>query len=177
VTSTRRSGYGEGVEAGWQAYPGAPSGEAAFRLPPVEPGRIVRLGAICDLGPPRADPSGQGFQVSEFATLEDGRRVLLHEGGRGFTMGGVRSTGGWKASDARWGLTLEQLTADVLLVVRPDDDDDPEPHPWSWLGGLARSRGLDVTAEELRGLPYDVVFTDELRGWLAAYRGEPPGAD
>ncbi len=115
--------------------------------------------------------------MSEFVTLEDGRRVLLHDGGRGLTTSGVRSTGGWKAPDVRWRLTLEQLASDVLTVVLPDDDDDPEPHPWSWLSDLARSRGLDVTADDLRALPYDVVFTDELRRWLAAYREETPGPD
>ena len=163
-----------GVEGGWQSYPGARK-ETAFRLPPVEPGRIVGLGAICDLRPEQADPRDQSFSVSEFVTLEDGRRVLLHED-RGFTIG-VRSTGEWKPRDARWALTLEGLTSDVLLVVIPDDDDDTEPHPWSWLADLARSRGLDVTADDLRELPYDVVFTDKLRQWLAAYPGETPGRD
>ena len=91
--------------------------------------------------------------MSEFVTLEDGRRVLLHDGGRGLMTSGVRSTGGWQAPDVSWKLTLEQLTDDVLLVVLPDDDDDPEPHPWSWLSDLARSRGLDVTADDLRELP------------------------
>jgi hypothetical protein len=70
--------------------------------------------------------------------------------------------------------TLEGLARDVLTVVLPDDDDDPEPHPWAWLSDLARSRGLDATAADLRGLPYDVVFTEELRRWLAAYREETP---
>jgi hypothetical protein len=158
-----------GVEGGWQPYPGALQGETAFQLPPVAPGRIVGLGAICDVRAQHADPRDQGFSVSEFVTLEDGRRVLLHDGGRGFTIG-VRSTGESKPPDVRWQLTLEGLTSDVLLVVLPDDDDDPEPHPWSWLSDLARSRGLDVTATDLRELPYEVVFTDELREWLAAYR-------
>ena len=162
-----------GVESGWQPYPGAHDGEAAFRLPPVEPGRVVGLGAVCDLSPPRADARDQDFEVSEFVTLEDGRRVLLHDGGRGFTMG-VRSTGNRKPPDVRLGLTLEVLTNDVLTVVLPDDDDDPEPHPWSWLSDLARARGLDVSADDLRALPYDVVLTDELRRWLAAYREESP---
>jgi len=167
-----------GVEGGWQAYPGARDAEAAFRLPPVEPGRVVGLGAICDLRAPHADPRESfSFKVSEFVTLEDGRRVLLHDGGRGLMTSGVRSTGGWKAPDVRWGLTLEQLASDVLTVVLPDDDDDPEPHPWSWLSDLARARGLDVTADDLRALTYEVVFTDELRQWLAAYREETPGAD
>ncbi|MGH3138268.1 MAG: hypothetical protein ACRDQE_00905 [Gaiellales bacterium] len=130
------------------------------------------MGAICDLGPEHDDSRDQGFKVGEFVTLEDGRRVLLHDGGRGFGMG-IRSTGGSTPPDVRWGLTLEQLVSDVLTVVLPDDD-DPEPHPWSWLSDLARSRGLDVTADDLRKLPYDVVFTDELRRWLAAYREEAP---
>jgi hypothetical protein len=135
---------------------------------------VVGLGAICDLGPEHADSRDQGFSVSEFVTLADGRRVLLHDRGRGFTIG-VRSIGERKPRDVRWGLTLEALARDVLTVVLPDDDDDPEPHPWSWLSGLARSRGLDVTANDLRALQYDVVFTDELRRWLAAYREETPG--
>ncbi len=156
-----------GVEGGWQPYPGARSGEAAFQLPPVEPGRVVGLGAICDLHPPGSDPRAQSFDVSEFVTLEDGRRVLLHDGGRGLTIG-IRSTGTSKPPDVRRRLTLEQLTSDVLTVVLPDDEDDTEPHPWSWLSGLARARGLDVTADDLRELPYDVVFTDELREWLTS---------
>jgi len=160
-----------GVESGWQPHPGAHDGEAAFQLPPVEPGRVDRLGAVCDLRPLRADPRDQGFEVRAGVPLEHGRRVLLHDAGRGFTMG-VRSTGNRKPPDVRLGLTLEVLTNDVLTVVLPDDDDDPEPHPWSWLSGLARARGLDVSADDLRALPYVVVFTDELRRWLAAYREE-----
>jgi hypothetical protein len=166
------------VERGWQPFPGARDGEVAFRLPPVAPGRVVGLGAICDLRTQHDDPRESfGFKVSEFVTLEDGRRVLLHDGGRGLTTSGVRSTGGWKAPDVRWGLTLEQLASDVLTVVLPDDEDDPEPHPWAWLSELARCRGLDVTADDLRALPYGVVFTDELRQWLTAYREETPEHD
>jgi hypothetical protein len=59
----------------------------------------------------------------------------------------------------------------------PDDDEGPEPHPWWWLSELARSRGLDVTADDLRALPYDVVFTGELSRWLAAYREETTWRD
>ena len=111
--------------------------------------------------------------MSEFVILEDGRRVLLHDGGRGLMAEGVRTTSGWRAPDVRWRLTLEKLTADVLVVVVPDDENDPEPHPWSWLAELARARGLEVTADDLRELPYEVIFTDELRRWLAAYREDP----
>jgi len=157
------------MERGWQPYPGARE-ETAGRLPPVEPGRVVGLGAVCDLGPPGSDPREQGFTVGEFVTLEDGRQVVLHED-RGFT-DAIRSTGEPAPADVRQGLTLEQLTRDVLLVVLPDDDDATEAHPWPWLAELARARGLDVTADHLRTLPYEVVFTEKLRRWLAAYSSD-----
>ena len=31
-----------------------------------------------------------------------------------------------------------------------------------------------MTADDLRELRYEVVFTDELRRWFEAYRDEPP---
>jgi hypothetical protein len=31
-----------------------------------------------------------------------------------------------------------------------------------------------VSADDRRALPYDVVFTDELRRWLAAHHEETP---
>jgi hypothetical protein len=148
------------VSGGWRAHPDADDDPAD--LPPVQPGRVVGLGAICDLRPQRPDEArSQSFSVSEFATLEDGRRVTLHDD-RGFTIG-WRSVG-----DADPGHeTLESMTRNVLNVVLPDDDECAEEHPWSWLADLARARGLDVTPEDLRGLPYEVVFTDKVRQWLA----------
>jgi hypothetical protein len=135
--------------------------------PPVEPGRVVGLGAVCDLRPPHsAAARDRSFSVAEFATLEDGRRVTLHEA-RGFTLG-ARSTGEPGPQELREHLTLEHLTRNVLNVVLPDDDESGEEHPWDWLAGLARERGLNVTADDLRDLPYEVVFTDELRRWLSA---------
>ena len=153
-----------GVEGGWHASPDAIDGHA--NLPPVKPGRVVGLGAICDLRPQRLDAArSQSFSVSEFVTLEDGRRVILHED-RGFTIG-WRSSGESGSGDIRRHETLESMTRDVLNVVLPDDDECADDHPWSWLADLARARGLNVTAEDLRGLPYEVIFTDEVRRWLA----------
>lgn len=154
-----------GLERGWRPYPGA-TNVGVGRLPPVKPGRVVGLGAICDLGPQRSDGSGdQSFSVSEFVTLEDGRRVILHRD-RGFTLG-WRSSGESGSGDIREHETLESLTRDVLNVVLPDDDDCAEDHPWSWLADLARARGLIVTVEDLRGLPYEVIFTEMVRRWAA----------
>lgn len=145
----------------WRPYPGA-SDAGEDRLPPVKPGRVVGIGAVCDLGPQLS--GDQSFSVSEFVTLEDGRRVILHED-RGFTLG-FRSTGEALEGDVRE--TPESLTRDVLNVVLPDDDESGEDHPWAWLAGLARARGLAVTADDLRGLPYVVVFTENVRRWLGA---------
>jgi hypothetical protein len=154
-----------GAKGGWGLHPDSKNVRAE-RLPPVKPGRVVGLGAICDLGPqPPDDARSQSFSVSEFVTLEDGRRVILHED-RGFTIG-LRSTGKSDPGDLREHETLESLTRDVLNTVLPDDDVPAEAHPWSWLADLARARGLNVTADDLRSLPYEVTFTDEVRRWLA----------
>ena len=153
-----------GVEDGWHAHPDAADDHA--NLLPVEPGRVVGLGAICDLRPQRSDETrSESFSVSEFVTLEDGRRVILHED-RGFTIG-WGSSGESGSGDIRGHETPESMTRNVLNVVLPDDDEDAEDHPWSWLADLARARGLNVTAEDLRGLPYEVIFTDKVRRWLA----------
>lgn len=118
------------------------------------------LGAICDLLTRGVDGARSlSFSVSEFALLDDGRRVILHED-RGFTIGSGR--GGTLGHE-----TPETITSDVLNVVLPDDDDSDDDHPWSWLAELCRARGLDVTADDLRDLPYMVILSDSVRGRLA----------
>jgi hypothetical protein len=125
----------------------------------------VGLGAICDLRPQRfGEGSDRNFSVSEFVMLEDGRRVILHQA-RGFTIG-RRSAG--ESGAIRERVTPEELTRNVLTTVLPDDDECAEDHPWSWLASLAQARGLDVTAEDLRGLPYEVILTDKVARWLAS---------
>lgn len=154
-----------GAKDGWQPHPDVRDVRAKG-FPPVKPGRVVGVGAICDLGPERsADARSRNFSVREFVTLEDGRRVILHED-RGFTIG-LRSTGKSDPGDLREHETLENLTRSVLNTVLPDDDEPAEDHPWSWLADLGRARGLSVTADELRSLPYEVTFTDKVRQWLA----------
>jgi hypothetical protein len=54
-----------------------------------------------------------------------------------------------------------------LAVVLPDDDVPAEDHPWTWLADLARARGLNVSADDLRSLAYEVIFSDKVRRWLA----------
>ena len=152
-------------EAGWHAHPDAIGHHAP--LPPVKPGRVVGIGAICDLGPRRfRETHSQSFSVSEFVMLEDGRRVILHED-RGFTLG-WRSSGESGAGEIRGQETLDSITRDVLNTVLPDDDELAEDHPWPWLANLARARGLDVTADDLRDLAYEVILTDNVTRWLGS---------
>ncbi|WP_275408823.1 hypothetical protein [Micromonospora qiuiae] len=35
-----------------------------------------------------------------------------------------------------------------------------------WKLRAGQARGLEVTADDLRGLPYEVVFTDAVARWL-----------
>ena len=129
-------------------------------------GRVVGIGAICDLGPGQSvDVRTQNFSVSEFVTLEDGRRVILHKD-RGFTSA-LRSSGKSGPGGLREHVTLESLTKSVLNTVLPDDDEPADDHPWLWLADLARARGLNVSADDLRSLKYEVTFTDRVRRWLA----------
>jgi hypothetical protein len=134
------------------------------------PRRVVALGATCDVRPPTDDPLRQRFSISEFALLDDGRRVILDHP-RGYTLGAP--SGG--VGDYE---TIESVTRDVLNAVIPEDDDVDagEEHPWSWLAELARARGLDITAEDLRELPYEVVLTDDVIRWLGASGPRSTGA-
>jgi hypothetical protein len=109
---------------------------------------------------------GVSFAVHEFAELADGRRLTLHTD-RGFT-GFTMASNGPAPSDQWRSLTLEALERDVRTTVLPDDDDTGDEHPWEWLAGLLHARGVHVTAEELRLLPYGVEFSERLRERLEA---------
>ena len=63
-------------------------------------------------------------------------------------------------------LTLDHLERDVRTTVLPDDDDTQDEHPWEWIAELLHVRGVTATAEELRLVPYDVVFSERLRARL-----------
>lgn len=121
---------------------------------------LIRLGAIADLDPTgNGDPRQLRIAVSEFVDTQDGRRVVLHAE-RGYTAT-IRPDG-----DIWAHATADTITRDVLSTVLPSDDPVTEEHPYEWLAGLARERGLPVTADELRALPYVVELTDRVRGRL-----------
>ena len=89
---------------------------------------------------------GASFRVQEFAVLADGRRLPLGDE-RGF------SGGTWPFA------TLENLEADVRTTVLPDDDETDDEHPWTWLAERLHTHGVVAGAEQLKPLPYDVVFS------------------
>ena len=62
---------------------------------------------------------------------------------------------------------MDTIVLNVLGAVRPDDVDREDDHPWSWLAALATARGLQVSAEVLQVLPYDVILADSVTELLA----------
>jgi hypothetical protein len=110
-----------------------------------------------------ASPGSVSFRVDEFAVLADGRRLVLHSGERGFSVSGpVLPTPG----DPLAGMTASGIESDVLTTVLPHEDDGEE-HPWEWLAQLLRAQGCEVSAAAIRSLPYNVEFSERLRGLLA----------
>lgn len=119
---------------------------------------VVRLGAWCDYSAEQ-DGRSAAFDVHEFAVLADGRRLTLHSE-RGFSL---------SAGDDPWHyITLESLERDVRTTVLPDDEDTDNEHPWEWLAELVHAHGIEVSPDELRRVPYDVVFSERVRSRLAA---------
>jgi hypothetical protein len=159
----------------WSPYPSisrsSPERVSSGFEPVGNPGgqreRILGLGAICELRPPTPLGTSQSFSVAEFALLIDGTKVLLHDD-RGFTIGAP--------SGQLRHVTAETIVQSVLNVVLPYDDESSDEHPWIWLASLAQARNLDVTSEELRHLPYEVLLSDKVRKWLSLTQDEGTGS-
>jgi hypothetical protein len=89
------------------------------------------------------------IDVHEFAMLDDGRRLTLHQD-RGFSTSATR-------------LTADQAERSVLTTVLPDDAEvTGEDHPWERLASLIRIHGVPVTPEQLKTVPYVVEFGSRL---------------
>ena len=116
--------------------------------------RVVGLGAECDVDDANTDSSQASFRVSEFAVLDDGSRVILHYE-RGFVS---KSSSGhpWRH------LSFDGLDRSVRTTLLPDDDPTDDEHPWEWLVELLDTRGITTTVDQLRQVPYNVVFTDRV---------------
>jgi hypothetical protein len=138
---------------------GAADGDAGQE--PVDPRAGPRPGRFVPLpGVPVLFPGSIAFRVEEFAVLPGGRRIRLHAE-RGFGLSG--------GADPWQYLTLASLADSVRATVLPDDAEATgEDHPWEWLAELLRAQGIEVSGAELRGLPYDVEFSDRLRARVPA---------
>jgi hypothetical protein len=93
------------------------------------------------------------FDVHEFAVLDDGRRLTLHQE-RGFSTSATPAT-------------ADHVERSVLTTVLPDDAEvTGEEHPWEWLASLIRNHGVAVTPEQLKAVPYVVEFGPRLAALL-----------
>ncbi len=116
---------------------------------------VVGLGAWSELA--RKNQRGMAIDVHEFAVLDDGRRLTLHQE-RGFSTSATR-------------MTADHAERSVLTTVLPDDAEvTGEDHPWEWLAALIRAHGVAVTAEQLKAVPYVVELGPRLSAVL-----EPAG--
>ena len=133
---------------------------------------VVALGAYCDLASSVQAPANPGdlsFAVSEFAVLDDGRRITLHAD-RGWSESLRRYVPKGEPLPVNWGepldpwehMSRDDLMRSTLLVVLPDDDDDPDDHPYEWLAGRLSEHGIRASAAELRCLPYTVELSPQL---------------
>ncbi len=106
---------------------------------------------------------GLHFHVEEFATLSDGRRLVLSN-----DRGWGQSMSGGRGPDDMWAYeTVEDIERTALNVVLPDDAEETgEEHPWELLAERIRAFGIETTSEDLRHLPYDVVLSQRLRARL-----------
>ncbi|MFF4416182.1 hypothetical protein ACFYY8_26975 [Streptosporangium sp. NPDC001559] len=116
---------------------------------------VIGIYAFCDVDP-AASPSGRfDFTVTEFAELSDGQTVLLRETG-------------WSSTPSAGGpldLSEEILLENVRAVVLPDDaETSNDGHPWQQFVTALVAKGVPVTADELRDVPYTIRLAPGLPG-------------
>jgi hypothetical protein len=98
--------------------------------------------------------------VSEFIQLDDGERIILHAE-RGFS--------GQSSTHDIWARqSVDTITRGVLTTVLPDGGDSDDEHPWEWLAELSCARGVAVTSDELRQVPYTVELSERVLQRLSA---------
>ena len=99
------------------------------------------------------DSLGQSIDIREYAELSDGSLLLL-KADRGASIGGGNA--GEPAGRA-------ELTESALIALLPDEGDhldEGEKLPWHLLAEQARGKGLIVTADQLRTLPFRLEFSE-----------------
>jgi hypothetical protein len=93
------------------------------------------------------------IDVHEFAVLDDGRRLTLHQD-RGFSTSATH-------------ITADHAERSVLMTVLPDDAEvTGDDHSWEWLASLIRGNEIAVESEHLKTVPYVVEFGPRLSALL-----------
>ncbi len=117
---------------------------------------VKGLIAICDSDEVQGFELEKSYQVSEFAQLANGDIVLLRDD-RGWTVSAVQGF----HKDGRLGISVVLDT--IKSVVLPDEDlIGNDPHPWEDLVWAASQRGLAVTVDELKNMPYRIYVSERI---------------
>ena len=137
-------------------------------------GVVARLVTLVDLRDTDLD-GHMSFSARHEAVLEDGRHVLLLDD-RGWSSSFLRTTG--DSGSARdvpdfWATTSrEEIEETTRFVVGPDEpfggrsQEDMERDHWAHLAGILREQGVAANADELKGLPHDVVLSERVLALL-----------
>jgi hypothetical protein len=135
---------------------------------------VARLVTLVDL---RDDGlEGQmSFSARQEAVLVDDRRVLLLDD-RGWTSSLVRAIAEPDSPQDVpdfWDVTsAEEIEETSRWVVGPDEPFDGrsqevmERDHWAYLAGILRQQGVAADADELKGLPHDVVLSERVLALL-----------
>jgi hypothetical protein len=147
--------------------------------------RVARLLTLVDLVENQIE--GQvSFSARLEAVLADERRVLVLDD-RGWSSSLPRTTadpGSGLPGDAPdfWAVTsVEEIEETSRWVVGPDEpfdghsQEDMERDHWGYLAGILRQQGVAVDADELKGLPHDVVLSERVLALVGRDLDEPRG--
>jgi hypothetical protein len=130
---------------------------------------VRRLVTVADLRE-SADPREMSVAARHEAVLDDGRRVILLDD-RGWTSA-LRGAGVDEETDAWRSASEREISETARVVVGPDEpfgdrtQADMERDHWRRLAETLGADGIVVGADELRGLPHDVVLGERLRARL-----------
>ena len=126
---------------------------------------VTRLRTFVDVDEAGSNERNLSASARHEAVLDDGRRVLLLDD-RGWGASGP--PGIWTAT------TVADVEATARMVVGPDEPfgdrtaADLAADHRAHLADILRRAGITVDADQLAGLPHDVVLSDRLRTRLDA---------
>lgn len=128
----------------------------------VVSGGIESLGVVCTWTSGDPKETGASFGLEEFAVLMSGARISLHND-RGWSVGILHREG--SAPVRYWeNEKLDGVISAIHSVLLPEDDGDD--HDWARLVDLLADKGMTVSADELRVLPYVVEVSPNLHDVL-----------